>query len=73
MVYLRWAMSKVMRAARMLAIVALLGLLYVSLLLPGIVAAMVLAGLLLVLVVVERRWPTFASWGSGAQLARFEG
>ena len=73
MVYLRWAMSKVMRAARMLAIVALLGFLYVSLLLPGIVATMVLAGLLLLLVVVERRWPTFASWGSGAQLARFEG
>ena len=70
MVYLRWAMSKVMRAARMLAIVALLGLLYVSLLLPGIVATTMLAGLLLVLVVVERRWPTFATWGSGTQLAR---
>jgi low temperature requirement protein LtrA len=73
MVYLRWAMSKVFRAARMLAIVALLGFLYVSLLLPGIVAAAVLATVLLVLVIVERRWPTFASWGSGTQLARFEG
>ena len=72
MIYLRWAMSKVFRAARMLAVVAVLVFLYVSLLLPGIVATAVLAGLLLILVFVERRWPTFASWGSGVQLARSE-
>lgn len=35
---------------------------------PGIVATGVLASVLLVLVVVEKRWPTFASWG-GTQLA----
>ena len=73
MVYLRWAMSRVVRAARVIAVVALLVFLYVSLLLPGIVATAVLAVLLFALVVVERRWPTFASWGPGAQLARSEG
>ena len=47
---------------------ALLILLYVSPLIPGIVARGVLAAVLFVLVVMEKRWPTFASWG-GTQLA----
>ena len=68
MVYLRWTMAKLVRAARVGAVIALIPLLYVSLLLPGMVATGVLAGVLFVLVVVERRWPTFASWG-GTQLA----
>jgi low temperature requirement protein LtrA len=72
MVYLRWTMAKLVRAARVGAVIALIPLLYVSLLLPGMVATGVLAGVLFVLVVVERRWPTFASWG-GTQLARTDG
>ena len=68
MIYLRWALARLVRAARVGAAVALLVLLYVSLLIPGIVATGVLASVLLVLVVVEKRWPTFASWG-GTQLA----
>jgi low temperature requirement protein LtrA len=72
MIYLRWAMSRVIRAARMIAVAALLVCLYVSLLIPGIVATVALAGILFVLVVVERRWPSFASWGD-TQLARTEG
>jgi low temperature requirement protein LtrA len=72
MIYLRWAMARLVRAARVGAVVALLVLLYVSLLIPGIVATGVLAAVLFVLVVVEKRWPTFASWG-GTQLAGTEG
>ena len=68
MIYLRWALARLVRAARVGAAVALLVSLYVSLLIPGIVATGVLASVLLVLVVVEKRWPTFASWG-GTQLA----
>ena len=60
------------RAARVGAVVALLVLLYVSLLIPGIVATSVLAAVLFALVVMEKRWPTFASWG-GTQLAGDEG
>jgi low temperature requirement protein LtrA len=71
MIYLRWAMSRLVRAARVGAVVALLVLLYVSLLLPGIVATSVLAAVLLALVIMEKRWPTFASWG-GTQLAGTE-
>jgi len=47
---------------------ALLILLYVSPLIPGIVATGVLAAVLFVLVVMEKRWPIFASWG-GTRLA----
>ena len=71
MVYLRWAMSRLVRAARVGAVLVLLVLLYVSLLVPGIVATGILAAVLLVLVVVEKRWPTFATWG-GNQLAGTE-
>jgi low temperature requirement protein LtrA len=62
MVYLRWAMARLVRAARVGAVMVLLVLLYVALLIPGIVATGVLAAVLFVLVVMERRWPTFASW-----------
>jgi low temperature requirement protein LtrA len=62
MIYLRWAMARLIRAARVGAVVVLLPLLYISLLLPGIVATSALAAVLLALVVVEKRWPTFASW-----------
>jgi hypothetical protein len=72
MIYLRWVMARLVRAARVGAAVALLVLLYVSLLVPGIVATGVLAAVLFVLVVVETRWPTFASWG-GTQLADTDG
>ena len=72
MIYLRWVTGRLVRAARVGAVVALLVLLYVSLLIPGIVATGVLAAVLLVLVVIEKRWPTFASWG-GTQLAGTEG
>ncbi len=68
MTYLRWAMARLIRAARVAAIVVLLLLLYVSSLIPGIVATTVLAAVLFGLVVMEKRWPTFASWG-GSQLA----
>jgi hypothetical protein len=54
------------------AVAALLVLLYVSLLIPGIGATGVLAVALFVLVGMERRWPTFASW-SGTRLADSEG
>jgi low temperature requirement protein LtrA len=69
MIYPRWVMARLVRAARVGAAVSLLVLLYVSLLVPGIVATGVLAA---VLVVVETRWPTFASWG-GTQLADTDG
>ena len=72
MTYLRWAMSRMVRAARVGAVVVLAVFLYVSLLLPGIVATGLLAAVLLVLVVMEKRWPTFATWG-GTQLASTEG
>jgi hypothetical protein len=72
MIYLRWAMARVVRAARVGAAVALLILFYVSPLIPGIVATGVLAAVLFVLVVMEKRWPTFASWG-GTQLADTDG
>jgi low temperature requirement protein LtrA len=72
MIYLRWVMARLVRAVRVGAAVALLVLLYVSLLVPGIVATGVLAAVLFVLVVVETRWPTFASWG-GTQLADTDG
>jgi low temperature requirement protein LtrA len=62
MVYLRWAMARQVRAARVGAVVALLVLLVVGLLVPAIVATTALAVVLLGLVVMERRWPTFASW-----------
>jgi hypothetical protein len=54
------------------AVVGLLVLLYVSLLIPGIVATGLLAAVLFVLVVMEKRWPTFASCG-GTQLSGTEG
>jgi hypothetical protein len=72
MIYPRWVMARLVRAARVGAAVSLLVLLYVSLLVPGIVATGVLAAVLFVLVVVETRWPTFASWG-GTQLADTDG
>ena len=72
MTYLRWAMSRMVRAARVGAVVVLAVFLYVSLLLPGIVATGLLAAVLLVLVVMEKRWPRFATWG-GTQLASTEG
>jgi low temperature requirement protein LtrA len=72
MIYLRWAIARLVRAARVGAVMALLVLLYVSLLIPGIVATGVLAAVLFVLVVMEKRWPTFASWGR-TQLADTEG
>ena len=46
------------------AILALLVLLYVSLLVPGIVATAMLAAALFGLVAVERRWPTFSTRGA---------
>jgi hypothetical protein len=54
------------------AVVMLLVLLYVSLLLPGIVACGMLAAVLLALVITEKRWPTLATW-QGNQLAGTEG
>jgi low temperature requirement protein LtrA len=72
MVYLRWAMSRLIRAARVAAVVMLLVLLYISLLLPGIVACGMLAAVLLALVITEKRWPTLATW-QGNQLAGTEG
>ena len=72
MTYLRWSMSRMVRAARVGAVVVLAVFLYVSLLLPGIVATGLLAAVLLVLVVMEKRWPRFATWG-GTQLASTEG
>ena len=72
MVYLRWAVARLVRAGRAGAVVALLVLLYFSLLIPGIVATGVLAAVLFAAIVVEKRWPTFASWG-GTQLAHTQG
>jgi low temperature requirement protein LtrA len=72
MVYLRWAVARLVRAGRVGAVVALLALLYFSLLIPGIVATGVLAAVLFAAIVVEKRWPTFASWG-GTQLAHTQG
>ncbi len=72
MIYLRWAVARLVGAACVGAVAALLVLLYVSLLIPGIVATGVLAMALFVLVVMERRWPTFASW-SGTRPADSEG
>jgi low temperature requirement protein LtrA len=63
MVYMRYAMSRVWRVARMTAVGVLLVLLYVSLLLPGIVATALLAAALFGLVTVEKRWPRFSSRG----------
>ena len=64
MVYMRYAMSKVWRVARIAAIGVLLMLLYVSLLVPGIVATALLAAVLFGLVAVERRWPAFSTRGA---------
>jgi hypothetical protein len=64
-------MSRVWRVARLIAVAVLLVLLYVSFLVPGIVATALLAGSLVVLVIVEKRWPAFSS--RGAELARSEG
>ena len=72
MIYLRWAVARLVRAGRVGAVVALLVLLYFSLLIPGIVATGVLAAVLFAAIVVEKRWPTFASWG-GTQLAHTQG
>ena len=72
MIYMRWAMSRLVRAARVGAVVLLAVCLYVSLLLPGIVATLLLAAVLAALVVVEKRWPTLASW-RGGQLTGTEG
>ncbi len=63
MVYMRYAMSRVWRVARMTAVGVLLVLLYVSLLVPGIVATALLAAALFGLVTVEKRWPGFSSRG----------
>jgi low temperature requirement protein LtrA len=71
MVYMRYAMSRVWRVARLIAVAVLLVLLYVSFLVPGIVATALLAGSLVVLVIVEKRWPAFSS--RSAELARSEG
>lgn len=71
MVYLRWAMSGVLRVARVVTIFGLVIFLFVSLLLPGIVATALLAFLLFLLILVERRWPALSSWGT--ELARSEG
>lgn len=64
MIYLRWVMARLVRAARVVAVAVLLVLLFVSLLIPGIVATSALAAVLFGLVVVEKRWPSFASWQS---------
>ena len=61
MVYMRYAMSKVWRVARIAAIGVLLVLLYVSMLVPGIVATALLAAVLFGLVAVERHWPAFST------------
>jgi hypothetical protein len=71
MVYLRWAMSRVLRVAKLATVLALLVFLYISLLIPGIVATTVMAALLLGLIVVEQKWPALAS--RGAELARSDG
>jgi low temperature requirement protein LtrA len=62
MVYLRWVMARQVRAARVGAVVALMVLLVVGQGVPAIIATSALAVVLLGLVVMERRWPTFASW-----------
>ena len=64
MVYMRYAMSKVWRVARMAAIAVLLVLLYVSLLVPGLVATGLLAAVLIGLVTFERRRPALSTRGA---------
>lgn len=64
MVYMRYAMSKVWRVARMIAVPVLFVLLYVSLLVPGFVATALLAAALFGLVTVEKRFPGFSSRGA---------
>jgi low temperature requirement protein LtrA len=64
MVYMRYAMSKVWRVARIAAIPVVLGLLYVALLVPGIVAAALLAAVLFALVTFEKRWPALSTRGT---------
>jgi len=64
LVYMRYAMSRVWRVARMTTVAVLLVLLYVSLLVPGIVATALLAAVLFGLVAVERRWPGFSTRGA---------
>ncbi|MEP6648341.1 MAG: low temperature requirement protein A [Lapillicoccus sp.] len=61
MVYMRWVMSKVLRVARLATVVALLLLMFVALLIPGLAATLLLATMLFAVVCVEKRWPAFSS------------
>jgi low temperature requirement protein LtrA len=64
MIYMRFAMSRVWRVVRLITVAVLLGLLYVSLLIPGIVATALLAAAMFAMVTVEKRWPAFATRGA---------
>ena len=64
MIYMRFAMSRVWRVVRLITVAVLLGLLYVSLLIPGIVATALLAAAMFAMVTVEKRWPAFSTRGA---------
>jgi hypothetical protein len=48
----------------LITVAVLLGLLYVSLLIPGIVATALLAAAMFAMVTVEKRWPAFSTRGA---------
>ncbi len=63
LVYMRWAMSRVLRTARVVAVLLILALLPLALMVPGIVATAGLAVILVTVVELEKKWPMAMSRG----------